>query len=477
MNAEQAARFYAARDGRTRQYGAQEHALDTHVLLTALQISSTRCGQLALLAAVNMVARTHRTISVDLTPAPLKSAALIAADTIEQAVIGTVLAINPAAVLIVNGVRRDTNDLTPVHPEPVVGLGLGPVVSRRCHMWVGWSGGRAHLSTQPTVCGSSDTDILGAATAACVGVAALFHLTHGRRMTPMVLNLVDRASAAVAEPGSIDPDHPVLGVTTNTVGGVIDVGDVHLIGAGAVSHGLAYWVRELGSNGTWTVIDGDHADLTNTNRCVCMTAAQAGWPAGLPTAAPVAKADALAASLTGGSEPLWFDQWAATNPPRADLTLVLANERGVRAHAAALGEPILLHATTSASWTAELHRHLARADDCPACRIPDLDTPAFACSSGPTGTASTSADAALPFLSAAAGLMLAIALQQISPDHPLTTGRHNHWRLCFEETLQLRGSIHANRCPHTLPAAARAQLHSGQPRRHDHHDHLEITGG
>lgn len=218
------------------------------------------------------------------------------------------------------------------------------------------------------------------------------------------------------------------------------------------------------------MIDGDHAELTNTSRCLCMTAADAGWPAGLPAAAPVAKADALAAALAASSEPVWFDQWAGTDPARADLTVILANERGVRAHAAALGEPILLHATTSASWTAELHRHLAGIDDCPACRIPETATPAFACSSGPTGSSSASTDAALPFLSAASGLMLAVALHQISPEHPLTVGRHNHWRLCFEEAMQLRGSIHANRCPHALPAAARAALHHGHPRRHDYLD-------
>lgn len=234
MNAEQAAQFYAARDGRTLQYGAQQHALDTHVLLTAIEVSTTRPGQVALLAVVNMVARTHRTISVDLTPAPLVAAALISSETIEHAVSRSVFAINPAAVLFVNGVRLDTNDLTPLQPEPVIGLGLGPVVSRPCHLWVGWSGGRAHLSTQPTVCGSSDTDVIGAATAACIGVAALFHLSHGRQMAPTVLNLVDRAAAPVRPGESVEPDQPFGGVTTNTVTGVIDVGDVHLIGAGAV---------------------------------------------------------------------------------------------------------------------------------------------------------------------------------------------------------------------------------------------------
>jgi hypothetical protein len=167
---------------------------------------------------------------------------------------------------------------------------------------------------------------------------------------------------------------------------------------------------------------------------------------------------------------MWFDQWSTAEPARTDLTLVLANERGVRAQAATLGDPILLHATTSPAWTAELHRHLPDVDDCPVCRIPDNLAPTFACSTGPIGPTPAFGDAALPFLSAAAGLMLAIALQQLLPGHELLTGRHNHWRMCFEQAVQLRRSVHRRACPHTLPASVRHTIQSAHPRRHDHLD-------
>jgi hypothetical protein len=61
----------------------------------------------------------------------------------------------------------------------------------------------------------------------------------------------------------------------------------------------------------------------------------------------------------------------------------LANGRDVRTLVAQRGEPLLLHATTSPNWTAELHRHRPERDDCPRCRIPEDAVTDFDCSTGP----------------------------------------------------------------------------------------------
>lgn len=472
MNAEQISQFYLARDTRTIQYGGVEKALQTEVHLIVGDAGTSRPGQLALLALANMLARTHRHLTVDLTPAPLLAAAMMPASSIEEAVAHMVGAINPAALLTINGVRIDANEIDAGGDRGRICLGMGAGSLDLCDVWMGWWGGRGQLGNRPIVAGDADTDVLGAATAACLGAAALFHLSHGRNVQPVVVNLAERISASVDDDHAVDPAAPIAGVGTSTVIGPIEAGDITIVGAGAVAHGLAWWAREFGHRGLWSDIDGDIAELSNTSRCLGMSAADAGWPNGVPGATSRAKADILADMVQARSLPVWFDEWSATEPPRTDLLLVLANERGVRASASALGEPILLHATTSSSWTAELHRHVPDVDDCPACRIPDTVSPTFACSTGPAGPEADSGDAALPFLSAAAGLMLAVALQHLSPGHGLLTGRHNHWRLCFESTIQLRGSVHPGTCPHTLPAAARRLIHSVQPRRHDH---LDIT--
>jgi hypothetical protein len=190
---------------------------------------------------------------------------------------------------------------------------------------------------------------------------------------------------------------------------------VLVIGAGAVTNALLYWTHQIGVTGVWDVVDGDISELHNTNRCLGMTAADAGWPNGRPTGVAGKKAVIASRLINARPHTDWYHDYLRTHPSRRhDLVLPLANGHGVRAAIAARGEPILLHATTSPQWTAELHRHIPGRDDCPACRMPNADGPQFACSTGPPDpTSSDSGDAALPFLSATAGLMLAISLLEL----------------------------------------------------------------
>lgn len=468
MTPEQITLFYSARDARTVSYGSAAESLHAEVVLVIGTAAASRQGQVALLGLATMMARTHRHFTIEAPPVLLIASSLITGASISEAVSQTILAANPAARLIVNGSRVDTNDI-PDPPGRRISAAIGADITGDFDMWLGWAGGRGLLDTRPVPTSAADSGVLGAATAACMAAGALFQRSHNQQVRPGVVNLVERTSAGGDDVVTAATDATVIGgVGISTITGPIDAGDVAIVGAGAVAHSLGWWATEFGHRGSWSVIDGDDAELSNTNRCMAMSAADAGWPAGLPGAHPRAKADVLADFLHAESVPTWFD--TRTPAARPDLVLILANERGVRAHAAALGEPILLHATTSSSWTAELHRHMPTADDCPACRIPAATTPTFACSTGPVGPEPSSGDAALPFLSAAAGLMLTVALYQLAPGEPLIAGRHNHWRMSFERGVGLHPSVHAPRCPHTLSPAARRALHTAQPRRHDHLD-------
>jgi hypothetical protein len=94
------------------------------------------------------------------------------------------------------------------------------------------------------------------------------------------------------------------------------------------------------------------------------------------------------------------------------------------------GEPVLLHATTSPNWSAQLHCHLAGRDDCPACRLPSGSESAFTCATGPAKPEQPeSSDAALPFVLAMAGLQLAVVLLQLPGPDPLLESSTNHWQL------------------------------------------------
>jgi hypothetical protein len=69
--------------------------------------------------------------------------------------------------------------------------------------------------------------------------------------------------------------------------------------------------------------------------------------------------------------------------------------------------PLMIHASTGADWGVYHGRHIPGRDDCLADRFPD-DVPvdAMACSTAPIPTQQGSVDAALPFASLFAGLLV-----------------------------------------------------------------------
>ncbi len=77
----------------------------------------------------------------------------------------------------------------------------------------------------------------------------------------------------------------------------------------------------------------------------------------------------------------------------------------------------MIHATTSPNWQTQLHRHRPVRDCCLASRLPDTDLPTPACAAAPLSIQDLGQgrqpDAALPFLSAAAGLLIAADLVRL----------------------------------------------------------------
>jgi hypothetical protein len=214
----------------------------------------------------------------------------------------------------------------------------------------------------------------------------------------------------------------------------------------------------------WVVVDGDLLELPNTNRSIGTLVAETGWLGG------AAEPKAIGASRLIGADPrvAWYDEWLGFEPAWTPaVVLPLANGRDVRSLISLRGEERIVHATTSRDWTAELHRHVADVDGCIVDRLPDRPGAApFICSTG-TLTSATGkvTDAALPFLSAAAGLMLVRALTMSAGEFDSLPA--NHWRLHLGPpgSAPLRFSRlvwppHAG-CQHILSTAARRRARAG----------------
>ncbi len=415
--------FYLERDQRTREYLGQEDAyLEQPVVLRiGDDAADSPVGQLTAMATMNMVARVHRRVFLICPKVPLLAPrAMLGAEcgdhaTLSEAMESMAHAIDPFLHLQLRA---------PMGSLPGVAVGAGGPGVIPWH--VGTDGGLVRLAPASSPIVAGDGFSLGAPLAACIASAALFKQVVGKPVLPLEVSAwsLTQGPEAARGPENLGP---------------VDVGDVAMIGAGGVGSALAYWLRQSGIRGTWQVVDRDSVKLHNTNRSLGMVPADAGWPDGQ------CRPKAVVAGDLFGAAPIerWFDGLDHEHF-RPDLILPLANERGVRALISQRGEPVLLHATTSLTWEAQLHRHIAGRDDCITCRMPVKEEGVkLECSVVPLhGSGSRSTDAALPFLSGTAGFLLMNGLYRLMSGD-LAQGDRNLWRVLFNSS---NGIVRSGRC-------------------------------
>lgn len=459
--------FYHERDRRTTEYGVGPNRLELPVRIAVSdQAASSLPGQACALALVNMAARVHRHLQLDIPSEPLVAKSLIVASDLKSACIETARAIDPFIGIDVAAGGRAADDV------PSIGIGPGT----RCHLYVGADGWSASLHPEPQLFSEDTSTVLGGGLAAVLGAASLMQELYGRRPAPRRISLWRFGDGKDAHPGPRGLPAPV------------DVGDVVVVGAGAVASAFFYWSREIGLAGDWEVVDGDRVALHNTNRALTFMAADAGWPGGVEQGPGLMKVEVVSDGLAVRHFAGWYENWRlARGDRRPDLVLPLANDFDARHAIGQRGENILVHATTSPSWTAQLHRHIAGRDDCIECRLPSGTEVRFNCSEGPLpptadAVGGESTDAALPFLSAGAGLLLLAGLLQLQAGE-LTELPHNHWRLILElgPRHTLKGGIHNCRegCAQVLSADVRRLLNVGTRWEHIGTDAAEnhLVGG
>jgi hypothetical protein len=391
MSATDRERFYAERDRRTTAYGVVTDRLNTPVRIkVGTDAAASASGQALALALINMVCRVHRRVQLLLPDTGLLVPTLVPATTFAEAGETLAFAIDPFIDLASS-------------KEPGPTLATGDVTGT---YWLGADGYIGHLAEKWVPITGHPASILGSGMAACLGSAALLLAVTGANVRARSVSLWGFDNQPV-EPG---PGRAIA---------PIDVGErVILVGAGAVGSAILYWLRLLGVRGNWTVVDGDIAKLHNTNRSMGMLAVDAGWGNGIP-GGPVANKAEIGAVLIGGNPVVgWYDDWVKDPGPRPDLLIPAGGERNIRRNLGLLGLPLMIQGATSPDWQVQLHRH-GPSDSCPACRFRGQEATAeLACSTGllpaaPDTADDAETDAALPFLSAAAGLLVAAALTQL----------------------------------------------------------------
>jgi hypothetical protein len=387
------------------------------------------------------MARVHRKIVFSFTeqPIPLAAFSLLPAQTLQEAVLATARTIDPCGTFRLG---NEGGDIT---------LGIGPRAEPGLNWYLGAEQAIGYLQPEPAMLDTTaEASLRGAGVAACLGAAAAFKLELNVPVAPRALSTWNYLEDDAADPG---PQHLQR----------LDVGRVLLVGAGAVASALVYWLRSWGVEGEWVVIDNDTIKLHNTNRGMLFLPEHAAWPAG-----PKMTKVSLLTSLLPRAQPVkeWYHKAQAIWDQPFDVVLELANDYGVREAIAHRNATVLLHATTGQNWLSQLHRHVAGRDDCIACRLGEVKEPAFeACSTVTVKTSSEERmDAALPFLSAAAGLMLATLLQRLQAG-VLVESTANNWRWDFLSEQRMvappgRSKCHV-RCSSWYSPEARKKVNQG----------------
>jgi len=448
--------FYRQRDRRTMEYLGREAfgPAPVHIAIGP-SAASTAAGQLTAIALVNLVARVHRDVTIDLpaSSAGVKVTTPFAGRSLGQLVERMATAIDPYLHF----------EFTNRPPEDAVTVGVGADARPGLRCYVGAERAVAMLDDNPVAVSDEPATLRGGALAACLAAAALFRNQLALRTPPRRLSAWNYAEgeAAALGPASLEP---------------IDVGRVLVVGAGAVCSALVFWLRAFGATGSWDVVDRDTVALHNTNRGMTFTAAHAGWGSG----AVAEKARLAAGLLPGGrAHVCWYHECEAIRDECFDVFLGLANGHDVRTRLAQRNVGVTMHATTGENWLSQLHRHVLGIDDCIRCRTADVREAALECSTATVTTreGTTLGDAALPFLSAASGLMLATLLQRLHVDaEGLVEVPHNDWSWDFgsEHRMARAGRRRCREdCTTCLPALVRTALNTGS--RWAHLDPAEQT--
>lgn len=433
-------RFYRDRDLRTTTFLGADAQTDCAVTIHAGEdVCWTHAGQLLLVALANQLVRFHRSVHFSLSS---PNARLLTRSLCDQSTLGDEIQ-NLAGRIDPYGAFGVTQKRV---VRSGVSFGVGRDVRTGLTWYLGFERSIGSVRKQRCSVNSRGTAALrGAGLAAILGAATAIKETLGISTRDTRLSAWNLAAGDCASGGPADLP-------------AIDVGQGLMIGAGAVGNAVAYWMTQWGNNGKWIVVDGDVVELHNTNRCLLFFPDQTDWEAQQPQK----KAPCLCQHLPNATP---IDKWyheVLAGEQLFDTVLVLANEWDVRTQVSWRNDPIQLQSTTARSWGSQLHRHIAGRDGCIRCRMADLREPVLACSTADTGTTERpgQGDAALPFLSAASGLMMVSALQRLQLGE-FGKNAINTWRWDFRSGHKMYTSGISpcrQHCRTQLPAIDRARL-------------------
>jgi molybdopterin/thiamine biosynthesis adenylyltransferase len=249
-------------------------------------------------------------------------------------------------------------------------------------------------------------------------------------------------------------------------------GEIWTVGVGSVGTAALYFLSLFTQNFAATLMDMDVVKIENLDRSPIFTALDVGLSKVEATKRFLQKVGIKEVKVD--QQPLHESKlWHTRSSGTPDILISAANEFNVRYHIESGYPPVQIYGTTGENWQASLIRHIPLKEACSFCVFPEqtLSAPPMKCANAPIVVDETNekVDAALPFLSFAAGLMAAAEVVKLRLEefpfshnkvlfntHPNVNIRlsqhsisHRNGCLCGERSLNvhqamLKGTRYAN---------------------------------
>lgn len=389
--------FLRRRNSRTNLYGRGARPLDPERWV-ALRIdptyADTYAGQVALLTAANLLGRITPSLALEL-PSRVRLRAPLpwAGRRLDDVVFEQLFAATPANA----GGRFDSRP--PCSQDCVLSFGPAALAGAATVHGCGWDAYFGAGSSPIAPAGYSNP--LGPAFAAILAGAHLMVDGFGLPPADNLCNALDW-SARLAPAGAPQSDPKAY------------LGELWTIGTGSVGTAILYFLTLFTRNFDAALIDKDHVEIENLDRSPIFVATDDGRPKVIATTDYLRAVGVNAVrseSCALGDSDLWRNRQEGT----PDVVIAAANEDHVRYQIEAAMPPVQVYGTTGKNWQASVIRHVPNLDPCSLCVFPDNGPPPTACATGTVTrpTDGKQVDAALPFLSFAAGLMAAAEILKL----------------------------------------------------------------
>jgi len=358
-------------------------------------------GEIAtfLWAALNLLARMTPALALDIPAVPLVAPLPWVGSDLATFALRSAYAADPYGKFV-SRPRRDCD--YPLH--------LGRNHDGQVVHGSGWN---AYLGAAPSPLPDFDSwNPVGPALASILAATEIFKIDLKGVLPGILLN------ALTWTVGPVTADVPGLGAEPS-------LGTIWAIGTGSVGTAILYFLSLATTRFSAGLFDMDTVKIHNLDRSPIFTAADIGREK-----VAVAESYLRGLGITDiQADPQPLDEsslWCEREAGIPDVLISAANERHVRSVIENGLPPLQIYGTTGKHWQAACLRHVPVLDPCSCCLFPETDYVDTECAKGPVTKVEgqEQVDAALPFLSFAAGLMAAAEILKLTlPDYPITSNR------------------------------------------------------